>query len=114
VGAGPAMTIDIGARFDPDVLVDDVARHMRRAGQHDFLGFDLAFNGTGQFDRLAIDRTLDLGARPDRDGDAVNVAIHFTIDADIFGAFQLAGDAQGLADHGDADGFRRFTCADRL
>src|SRR5690348_10226102 len=40
-----AVAVDVGTRMDRDVLVNDIAGHVRGAREDHFLGFDLAIDG---------------------------------------------------------------------
>src|SRR5579872_3289771 len=97
-----AVTVDVGTRMDGYVLMNDIAGHMRGAGQDHLLGFDLAVDRARDFDLIAIDGALHFRARADLHRLTADVAVHFAIDLDVFGAFQLARDLEGLADHGHA------------
>jgi len=76
----------------------DIARHARGAGEKDFLGFDLAFDGAGKLDILAIDGTLDLGVLSDFHAHTAHIAFDLAVDLDVFGALKLTCDLERLAD----------------
>src|ERR1700733_1529838 len=76
----------------------NIAGHARRAGEKNLLGFDLAFDGAGKLDLLAIDRAPDLGVLANLHAHPTHIAIDLAVDLDVFGALELTSDLERLAD----------------
>src|SRR5690242_20681080 len=74
-----AVAVDVGTRMDGDVLMDDIARHARGAGENHLLGFNLAVDGAGDFDFLAVNGSLHLRAGADLHGLAADITIDFAV-----------------------------------
>src|SRR5438270_5823538 len=101
---GTAVTVDMGAGVDADFLVDDIAAHMRGAGQHDFARLDPAVYRSRHFDFFAVDGAVDSCTLSHFHRDAADIALDFAFDVDVLRAFELTGDLERLADDGNRDG----------
>ena len=99
-----ALTFEHRAHLNRERLVDDVAEHVRVAGEHDFARAHRAFDAAMHRDALGDDVAFDHAGVADRQRTAAHIAFDFAIDLQ-FGAvgFDRAGDLHAIGDdRGDA------------
>ncbi len=81
------MTFQEGAGLDGQVLVQDIADHMRRACQRDRARLDLAIERAVYDHRLSDDFSLDVGAFADQKSFAPDIALNGTVNLNFAIAF---------------------------